>query len=447
MTRPGASTGRRLLRALALPAVVVLLRCAGAPGTPGSFYATPRRELPPPGGLIRSEKLEGAPPGARAWKVLYASTGLDGRRIPVSGVVVAPDFPAPAAGRNVVAWAHPTTGVSDDCAPSVNPEFFDTVPHLLALMALDYVVVATDYPGLGTAGVHPYLVGESEGRAVLDSVRAAKGIPEAGAGARFAAWGHSQGGHAALFAGQLAASYAPELELSGVAAIAPATNLAVLLEDDLSERAGRILGAYALWSWSRVYGAPLEEVVSGSDLSSIDRTARDCVESEGETDRAAFDSLPLPRDMLLPGALSLEPWKRLLEENRPGRARIGKPVYVAQGSEDTIVRPSVTSDFVAALCRSGETVRYEVFPGVDHLRAGRASATSAVQWMRDRLDGKPAKNGCAVPRLSEPPPSGGPGPAGVSPSARPGSTPASAPPESASASAPASRRSWGRRPR
>ena len=207
-------------------AVVTLLRCAGAPGTPDSFYATPRRELPPPGGLIRSEKLDGAPPGARAWKVLYSSTGLDGRRIAVSGVVIAPDLPAPAAGRSVVAWAHPTTGVSDACAPSVNPDFFDTIPHLLALVALDDVVVATDYPGLGTAGVHPYLVGESEGRAVLDSVRAAKGIPEAGAGARFAVWGHSQGGQAALFAGQLARTYAPELALAGVAAIAPATNLA-----------------------------------------------------------------------------------------------------------------------------------------------------------------------------------------------------------------------------
>jgi alpha-beta hydrolase superfamily lysophospholipase len=433
-----ASTGARLCRVVVFLAVALLLRCAGAPGTPDSFYATPRRELPPPGGLIRSEKLDGAPPGARAWKVLYASTGLDGRRIAVSGVVIAPDLPAPAAGRSVVAWAHPTTGVSEACAPSVNPDFFDTIPHLLALMALDDVVVATDYPGLGTAGVHPYLVGESEGRAVLDSVRAAKGIPEAGAGARFAVWGHSQGGQAALFAGQLARTYAPELALAGVAAIAPATNLGVLLEDDLSERAGRILGAYTLWSWSQVYGAPLAEVVSPADRSAIDRTARDCVETEGEADRAAFDSLPLPVSLLLPGALSREPWKRLLEENRPGRARIGVPIYVAQGSEDTIVRPSVTSDFVGALCRSGEIVRYEVLPGADHLRAARASATSAVQWMRDRLDGKPARNGCAVPELSEPP-------SGVPPGA--GDVSSSAGPEPESSPAPASRRASGRRPR
>lgn len=86
------------------------------------------------------------------------------------------------------------------------------------LLKRGYAVVAPDYPGLGTPGPHPYLVGESEGHAVLDAVRAARNAPEAHAGQRFAVWGHSQGGHATLFAGLLAQSYAPELQLVGVAA-------------------------------------------------------------------------------------------------------------------------------------------------------------------------------------------------------------------------------------
>ena len=84
------------------------------------------------------------------------------------------------------------------------PEVFDTIPHLQALIALDYVVAATDYPGLGTPGPHPYLVGESEGRAVIDSVRAARDLEKVGASTRYAVWGHSQGGQAALFAGEIA---------------------------------------------------------------------------------------------------------------------------------------------------------------------------------------------------------------------------------------------------
>src|SRR5262245_60705441 len=119
------------------------------------------------------------PPGSKAWRVLYVSTGIDEKPIVVSGIVVAPELPPPLAGRPVVAWAHPTTGVAENCAPSLRPEIFDSIPHLQALLALDYVVTATDYPGLGTRGPHPYLIGESEGRAVVDSVRAARGIEKA----------------------------------------------------------------------------------------------------------------------------------------------------------------------------------------------------------------------------------------------------------------------------
>ena len=186
----------------------------------------------------------------------------------------------------------------------------------------------------------------------------------------------------------------PSSTLAGVAAIAPATELRQLLVDDLAERAGRLIAAYSLWSWSRVYGAPLAPVVVEAAIPNIDRAARDCVETWGEAYRAVFDSRGLRPDFLKAGAFEAEPWKRLLEENRPGRRPIRAPIYVAQGEEDTIVRPSVTADFVAGLCRTGERVRYETLPGVDHMRAGRASATSAVQWLRDRFDGKRAPTTC-----------------------------------------------------
>lgn len=372
------------------------LHCSSGPPAPGPFYRAQEAAHAGPGRLIRSDPMKGSPPGSSAWKILYASTGLDGRPIEVSGVVIASDLPPPTAGRHVVAWAHPTTGVSDHCAPSAFPEFFETIPHLTALMALDYVVVATDYPGLGTAGPHPYLVGVSEGRAVLDAVRAARQVEKAGAGKRFAVWGYSQGGHAALFAGQLAREYAGELTLAGVAAIAPPTDLAVLLRDDLAERVGRILGSYALWSWSQsqVYGAPLAPYVEAGRITAIDRVAGDCIETEGEAYRAAFQSLPLSEDFVSLDAFSEEPWNGLLEENRPGRARIGAPIYIAQGSVDPVVRPSVTADFIERLCGQGETVLLNVLEGAGHMRAARISATDAIQWMRDRFDGVRAPSSC-----------------------------------------------------
>lgn len=93
--------------------------------------------------------------------------------------------------------------------------------NLPNMIAEGYIVVATDYPGLGTEGIHPYLIGESEARSVLDSVRAVRDLPNSGASNRFAVLGHRQGGHAALFTGEVAARYAPDLKLVGMAAAAP----------------------------------------------------------------------------------------------------------------------------------------------------------------------------------------------------------------------------------
>lgn len=378
-------------------------RCGSAPPPPSAFYAPETRggsgSGRSPGEILRSEPMKGAPPGASAWRILYASTGLRGEPIEVSGVVIAPDLPAPPGGRPVVAWAHPTTGIADNCAPSTNREFFETIPHLPALMLLDYVVVATDYAGLGTPGPHPYLIGDSEGRAVLDSVRAAGRLPKTGAGPRFIAWGHSQGGQAALFTGQLAKAYAPELALVGVAAIAPATELEQLLRDDLRERAGKLLAAYALWSWAEVFGAPLQTAVHPSAIPGIERVARDCIETEGEAYRAGLDSFEMGGGLLKDGAFDTEPWKRLLSENRPGAAPIGAPIYIAQGTEDPIVRPSVTADYVHRLCADRETVWLEELAGAGHFRASRISASSAIQWMQARFDGRTPPDNCKPPRL------------------------------------------------
>src|SRR5690349_21540446 len=127
-----------------------------------------------PGSIIRIEPMRGAPMGASAFRVLYRSRDQNRDAIAVSGVIVVPRGNAPRGGRPVVAWAHGTTGIARKCAPSLRPSIYQTIHGLRDLLARGYVVTATDYPGLGTVGPHPYLIGVSEGRAVLDSVRAAR---------------------------------------------------------------------------------------------------------------------------------------------------------------------------------------------------------------------------------------------------------------------------------
>jgi Secretory lipase len=180
-----------------------------------SFYATPS-PIPnaTPGTVIRSETMTAPFPETQAWRVMYTSTGIAGEPIVVTGMVFAPTGPTPPGGRPVVSWSHPTTGLEDQCAPSRAPKPYADVQGLQQFLELGWVVVATDYQGLGTDGMHPYLVGASEAQGTIDIVRAARNmVAETGASTRWFAFGHSQGGQAVLFAGQIAAAYAPELQL------------------------------------------------------------------------------------------------------------------------------------------------------------------------------------------------------------------------------------------
>ncbi|UDL89216.1 lipase family protein [Mesorhizobium sp. PAMC28654] len=350
-----------------------------------------------PGSLVSAQRMSGAPDGSTAYRIIYMSTGLSGEPIPVSGVVVVPAGHIPTGGRPIVAWAHPTTGVEPQCGPSRARVFFSSVQGLRDALARGYVVTATDYPGLGIdrAGPHPYLVGTSEGRAVLDSVRAARQIPDAGASDNFAVWGHSQGGHAALYSGLLASAYAPELHLVGVAAAAPATELAELMREDQGTGGGNNITAMTLWSWSRVYVAPIDHVVMPRALPVVNKLAGKCIERWFDVLDRRGPTRALEHSFLSVNDLSdLQPWKHLLADNTPGPLPSRIPVFIAQGTKDNLVRPSVTMAYVKGLCRRGSKVELERLKGVGHAFAARHSASDAMAWIAGRFAGAPAPSNC-----------------------------------------------------
>jgi hypothetical protein len=330
-------TGRAVVAALGVLAFSIADRADAQ--TP--FYqARPEEIAGAPGTLIRSEPIGRTPAGAQGFRVLYRSTGLKGEPIAVSGVVIIPQGAPPPGGRPIVAWAHPTTGVVPHCAPSLAIFVFQQMMGSRPLEQRGVVIAATDYPGLGTPGPHPYLVGASEGRAVLDSVRAARAMPGARAGNRFAVWGHSQGGQAALFAGELAKSYAPELDLIGVAAAAPATELVALMGDDFKTTGGKNLTAMTLWSWSRVFAAPIDRVVTPEAIPTVDRLADECIESIFDIRERRRTERPLEAHFLsVPNIADVEPWKTLAVKNTPGVLPRGVPLFLAQGTTDDLVRP------------------------------------------------------------------------------------------------------------
>jgi acetyl esterase/lipase len=361
-----------------------------------AFYRAPDAEIAGrPGTIIRQESMLGAAAGASAYRVLYRSTAPDGKPIAVSGVIIVPAGKPPAQGWPVVAWAHPTTGIVPRCAPSLALFIFQQIAGSRELLEQGYAVAATDYPGLGTAGPHPYLVGESEARAVIDSVRAARSFPGMAVSSRYAVWGHSQGGQASLFTGMISKTYAPELELVGVAAAAPATDLATLMTDDLNTSGGRNLTAMTVWSWSRVYGLPIGSVIAPAAMTTVDFLATECIESPFDILVRAPTSEPLAQQFLtVSNPATIEPWKSLLARNTPGILPLEIPVFLAQGLADGLVRPQVTMDYMQRLCGAGSSVRMLVMPNVNHGFAGRDGAGEAVTWMADRFAGRPAPNDC-----------------------------------------------------
>lgn len=373
--------------------LAALLSLVGDPAE--ALYDVKPSEIPgKPGTIIRVWPLKGGGPGdSDAFRFLYRSTGLKGESIPVSGAIFIPSGPAPAGGRNVIAWAHPTSGVMPDCAPSLYPDRAGLIWNLADMLNQGHVVVATDYPGLGTDGIHPYLIGKSEGRAVLDSVRAARHFSSSGASNRFAVWGHSQGGHAALYTGELAASYAPELELVGVAAAAPATYLVELFDDDESTEQDLI--AMALLSWTRLLKVSPATIVEPAVMPAFNKTARGCLTSIAQFEALEKAMKPLQQQKFLKFDPSKkEPWKGIMVRNTPGKAPAGAPVFIAQGTADTTVEPEVTKRFAKALCAKGVRVTFVELPGVSHIFVARDSAPTAIRWMNDRFRGKPAPTDC-----------------------------------------------------
>jgi acetyl esterase/lipase len=374
--------------------VVVIAISSVSVRAQGLFYqASPDEIAGPPGTLIRQEPMMPTLEGASAYRVLYRSTGLHGEPVAVSGVIIVPPGLTPSAGRPIVAWAHPTTGVVPRCAPSLALFVFQQIQGLRELVDRGYVVAATDYPGLGTPQTHPYLIGVSEARAVLDSVRAARAF--GGTQNRFAVWGHSQGGQAALFTGLIAKSYAPELDLVGVAAAAPATDLAALFNDDINTSGGRNLTAMTLWSWSRVFGIPIDRIVDPVAMPTVDTLAGECIESFYDIMLRRRTSAPLEQKFLsVSDFYKAEPWRSHITGNSPGPLPPDIPLFLAQGGADELVRPQVTQDYEKRQCAAGGRAQMLVLPAANHGFIARDAAASAVEWMTDRFAGFPAPSDC-----------------------------------------------------
>lgn len=212
-------------RPLTLRLAGVAVACAAALGASVQLPAVASAS---PGDLLATAARAPFAPGVNTRSLDYRTVTSTGEEVPVTGTMYSPDRPPPPGGWPVVAYAHGTSGMADQCAASATPRPAEEAALLTDIVRSGKTVVATDYVGLGSPGIHTYLSTVDEGHAVIDSVRAARAADPT-VSDRWAALGGSQGGHAVLAASAQAPEYAPELHFSGVMALAPATQIELAL--------------------------------------------------------------------------------------------------------------------------------------------------------------------------------------------------------------------------
>ncbi|MFD4467250.1 lipase family protein [Rhodococcus sp. NPDC058505] len=371
--RPVARFGRTVAATLAFALAIgtAVLGHQMRTGTPtvDAFYTAPASVPAEPGALLRVEPFtRDVPDDAIAWRILYTTTRDEGAPALASGIVMV-GRGAPAGPRPVIAWAHGTTGYGRQCAPSLVPAPFESgaLPAESALLDRGWALVATDYVGLGTEGSHPYLIGQGEARSVLDAVLAARQLDGVHLSDRTVVWGHSQGGHAALWTGILAPSYAPDAGVVAVAAMAPASDLVGLVGALPGITGGSLFASYVLAAYPAVYpDIDPDSYVRPAARTLLREMSTRCLSEPGVV-ASALTALSMSGDgPYLRQDPTLGAFGRRLAENIPA-GPLSVPLLLAQGETDPLVTPAMQSGFVDAKRREGWEVDYRTYPDRDHI--------------------------------------------------------------------------------
>ncbi|MEU1973521.1 lipase family protein [Microbacterium sp. NPDC019599] len=360
-----------------------------------AFY-TPPEDIPTDHGrLLRVEPYGGrAPSGGEVQRILYTTGDAMGGRGVASALVITPSEVHPGP-RPVIAWNHGTTGVARGCAPSLRTDAATkwAIPALEDALARGWVVVASDYAGQGAPGVFPYLIGPGEAKSTLDAVLAARELPRLWLSRDVVLWGHSQGGHAALWAAKIADDYARELSIKGTAALAPVTDPLDLARELRAGDANALLSVLISWvlvPYADTYPeVHLSDYIAPGTRAIVREMTQRCPSEPGAVISVVAaigvaEDRPLYAADLTKGALG-----RRLEQNAV-TGPFDQPVLLTWGTADEVIPPRLQEDFVTALCREGTPVRWVEMQGSDHLGVLLPPSRFLpvlVNWTQSRLSG------------------------------------------------------------
>jgi pimeloyl-ACP methyl ester carboxylesterase len=427
-------------RALALAALFPLL----SPASPAAatdvavppFYQATARLVPTGklGTVLAREQVATAIPGAEAWRIAYVSSDHRGQPTVVTGLVVAPKGKPLAGGRPILAWAHGTTGTAQSCGPSqvedpaqpLNQYFLVGgtswtdfgVPAATQFIKDGYVLVASDYQGLGGGGRSQYMVTTTQARDTIDSIRAAGSMGLAGANRKAAIYGWSQGGGVTITAAGMADYVARKgtafdgIDLVGFVAMAPPDIAALAprgpLDDAAAQKALAGLAGtfsdsvfnfthFAMSIWGTANGFPglkLTDIFTDDGAKAVEEIlSRKCMHAAADTMNFTFGAGF--KSLMREQPANASAWVSALVEGSVPDAKPSAPVIVFWGTKDTAVPPVMGQLYREQMCRAGANVARVPLPGEQsHYTTPGVAESQYVAWLQDRFAGKPAPDGC-----------------------------------------------------
>ena len=343
--------------------------------------------------------------------IRYNMPNVNGERAEATAMVFYPNTPQPQDGWRVVVWEHGTVGSGDSCAPSNNQLNNNFRGLASSLLAQGYVIVAPDYEGLGTRGIHPYLNLKSAAQSAIYAVRAFKEQQ----GNRFnGAWvsvGQSQGGHASLATAQFADE---DPNYKAAVAAAPASSLGYIISEVAPQalsalvEAGQDNAAKAVYAELLAYAAyvavGIKAYEPGFNYRNIFSSRAGIVaeKAEGTTGENGLCLGPLITEYVqdIDDYLVNNPEKtvvdypgleenfqndssveKFLQNNQPATEKINVPVMIIQGTADMAVPYPVTNTLQQGLKDMGTTVNFVEVENASHTEAIVQSRTQLLTFI------------------------------------------------------------------
>ncbi len=387
------------------------------------------------GQILAVERITTPVAGAEAWRIAYVSSDVQERPTISTGLVMAPRGAMPKEGRPIVSWAHGTTGTAQNCGPSQIPnpaqplnQYFLVggnswsdygLPAVEAFIRRGYVVVGTDYQGLGGGGAHQYGVAATQARDVINAIRAAGAMKLSGASRKALVYGWSQGGGATIAAASLGDYIARKgtafdgIDIVGFVAMAPDDIGALMPKTALDEPtavkmlaelgssfSGNIFNfahfAMNLWATPKAFpDLKLTDALTPDGAATVDAIMTGkCMHVISDTMQYALgDSY---KTMLRPAVANPLGWAKAYAAGSVTPVKPVAPVIVYWGTADTVVPPVMGKMYRAQMCALGGNVARVQLPGAQtHFSTPGTAEPMYVPWVADRLSGKPAADGCA----------------------------------------------------